>query len=101
MNKDQAYAQLIQRIKDHAMLGSCSSVLGWDERTYMPHQGSAHRAEQMALLARMAHEMLTAPQIGELLVEIESSPSPWKPEDTRAINVREVRRAYNRAVKLP
>ena len=64
MDKDQAYVQLVGRIKDHALLGSCASVLGWDERTYMPHQGSAHRAEQMALLARMAHEMLTAPAVG-------------------------------------
>lgn len=101
MNKDHAYTQLIQRIKDHALLGSCASVLGWDERTYMPHQGSTHRAEQMALLARMGHEMLTAPQVGDLLSEIESSPPDWKSEDVRAVNVREIRRAYNRAVKLP
>jgi carboxypeptidase Taq len=101
MDKDSAYAQLIRRIKDHALLGSCSSVLGWDERTYMPHQGSSHRAEQMALLARMGHEMLTDPKIGELLNDIESSPPKWALEDLRAVNVREIRRSYDRAVKIP
>jgi len=101
MEKDQAYAQLIRRIKDHALLGSCGSVLGWDERTYMPREGSAHRAEQMALLARMGHEMLTDPKVGELLAEIESAPPSKVPDDVRVVNVREIRRAYNRAVKLP
>ena len=79
MNKDQAYAQLIGRLKDHAVLGSCASVLGWDERTYMPHNGSTHRGEQMALLARLAHEMLTAPQIGELLAEKDKPEAKTEP----------------------
>src|SRR5260370_12579492 len=74
MSENQAYAELSRRIKEYSLLGSCASVLGWDERTYMPRKGSAHRAEQMALLARMTHEMLTAPEIGGLLAEVEGSP---------------------------
>ena len=101
MSPDQAYAELIQRIKEHAVLGSCGSVLGWDERTYMPRQGSSHRAEQMALLARMGHEMLTAPRIGELLAEVEGSPLAKQPNVVHVTNIREIRRNYDRAVKLP
>src|SRR6516165_3330726 len=101
MNKDQAYTQLILRIKDHALLNSCASVLGWDERTYMPHEGSAHRAEQMALLARMGHEMLTTPAVGELLAAVEGSPLVRDESTDAAVNVRELRRIYNRAVKVP
>ena len=74
---DQAYADLIHRVKEARLLESCGSVLGWDERTYMPREGSAHRAEQLALLARMTHEMLTDPKVGELLTEVESSPPKW------------------------
>src|ERR1700730_13980581 len=101
MNENQAYAELIRRIKEHSLLGSCASVLGWDERTYMPHKGSAHRAEQMALLARMSHEMFTAPAIGELLAEVESSSLAQDQDSAVAANIRETRRAYDRAVKLP
>src|SRR4029077_19409149 len=101
MNKDKSYDELIRRIKEHALLASCASVLGWDERTYMPRQGSAHRAEQMALLARMTHEMLTAPEIGQLLSEVEGSSLVSDPESAAAVNVRETRRSYDRAVKLP
>jgi carboxypeptidase Taq len=92
-----AYDDLIRRWKETAVLGSCASVLGWDERTYMPRNGSAHRAEQLALLARLCHEQATNPKIGELLKSTESS----KLDDGQAANVREIRRAYDRAVKLP
>ncbi|OAI49612.1 peptidase M32 [Planctomycetaceae bacterium SCGC AG-212-F19] len=101
MDKDQAYGVLLQRVKEHALLASCGSVLGWDERTYMPRKGSAHRAEQMALLARMSHEMLTAPRIGELLAEVADHPQVKLKDSHHAANVREIRRVYDRAVKLP
>src|ERR1700737_1150499 len=96
----KSYSDLLRRVKEAAMLGSCASLLGWDERTYMPHNGSSHRAEQMALLARMAHEMGTTPQIGERLSELGGSP-PAREDEIAAANIREIRRAYNRAVKLP
>jgi carboxypeptidase Taq len=98
---NQAYSELIRRVKEGALLGSCASVLGWDERTYMPHEGSRHRAEQMALLARMTHEMLTAPEIGVLLSELETTSLARDGDSIPAANVREIRRSYNRAVKLP
>jgi carboxypeptidase Taq len=92
-----AYADLIRRWKEAAVLGSCAAVLGWDERTYMPRNGSAHRAEQLALLARLGHERVTDPKIGELLGKLESQPL----DPDQSANVRELRRAYDRAVKLP
>src|SRR5205085_1865079 len=58
-------------------------------------------AEQMALLARLCHERATAPLLGELLAEIERSSLVKDRESTEAANVREIRRSYNRAVKLP
>src|SRR5262245_1509888 len=101
MDPRPAYDDLIRRVKEARLLESCGSVLGWDERTYMPREGSAHRAEQMALLARMTHELLTHPEIGRLLGELEASPLARDAEGDTAVNVREIRRTYDRAVKLP
>src|SRR5690242_5772838 len=98
---EKAYDELIRRVKEARLLESCGSVLGWDERTYMPRQGSAHRADQIALLARLTHEMLTAPVIGELLATVEASPLVRDPNSDASVNVREIRRQYDRAVKLP
>jgi carboxypeptidase Taq len=99
-NSQQSYSELIQRFKQYSLLGSCANVLGWDERTYMPHHGSAHRAEQLAFLAGLGHEMLTDRRNGELLRELEALP-PNGQDGIAATNVREIRRLYNRAVKLP
>src|ERR1700736_3901929 len=101
MNSDQAYSELIRRIKECRLLGSCGEMLAWDERTYMPHNGSAHRAEQMALLARLTHEMITAPEIRQLLALLADGASDGDPHSPRAANVREIRRSYERQVKLP
>lgn len=101
MQHEHAYAELLRRFREYHLLGSCASVLGWDERTYMPREGSTHRAEQMALLARLGHEMLTAPEIGELLAVVEAGPVGRHGDTPEAANVREIRRTYNRAVKLP
>src|SRR5436305_11873253 len=55
----------------------------------------------MALLTRVTYEMLTAPEIGQLLVEVEHSSLVKDQESVPAVNVREIRRTYDRAVKLP
>jgi carboxypeptidase Taq len=94
---DSSYPNLIRRVRDAGILASCGGVLGWDERTYMPRAGAGHRGEQMALLARLGHEMLTDPRIGELLTAVEGT----KLELDAAANVREIRRNYDRATKLP
>ncbi len=95
------YQQLIAEIKQISLLGSCASVLGWDKQTYMPKGGAGHRAEQLALLSGMIHERATAPQIGDWLSEIENSDLISDPHSEPAVNVRELRRDYDRAIKLP
>src|SRR5262245_51481609 len=95
----QAYADLVRRAREWSLLGSCAGLLGWDERTYMPRNGSAHRAEQMALLARMTHELATAAEVAQLLGEVESSDVVRDLDSVEAANVREMRHDYDRAVK--
>lgn len=91
------YNELLRREKDRTLLGSCAAVLGWDERTFMPTQGASLRGDQLALLARLNHEMLTAPVIGELLAQAEGTTT----EEGQQANLREIRRQFERAVKLP
>jgi carboxypeptidase Taq len=73
--------------------------LGWDERTYLPPKGQAFRGEQLALLARLSHERLTAPEIGDFLDKAEADNYPA--DSLEAANIRGIRRIYNRAVKVP
>jgi carboxypeptidase Taq len=101
LTADNAYADLMRRAREASILASCGSLLNWDESTYMPRQGSAFRGEQMGLLARLGHEMTTAPIVAELLSCVESSDLVREPESDAAVNVREIRRSHARAVKVP
>jgi carboxypeptidase Taq len=98
---DEAYAELIRRIKAISLLGSCGSLLHWDHQTYMPPKGAAHRADQLALIAGLTHEQFTAAVIGELLSHAEERVLTDEPASVALVNVREIRRAYDRATRVP
>jgi carboxypeptidase Taq len=96
-----AYSELIATLRQIALLQSAASVLGWDERTNLPVKGAPHRAEQLSLLARLAHEQFTQPRLGELLNSVAESELVSDPLSDAAVNVRQTRRSYDRARKLP
>ncbi len=101
-NKPQAaYEELVRRARELGVLASCSALLGWDEQTYMPPGGAAHRGEQLAHLAGLHHERATDPYIGEWLAIVEGSDLAADPDSPPAVNVRELRRDYDRRVRLP
>ncbi len=100
-NPQAAYEELIAHLREVALFGSIGSVLGWDERVQMPDKGAEHRSNQSSLLARKVHEQFTSPKIDELLREVETSDSIRDQESDPAVNVRETRRQYDRATKLP
>ena len=91
------YSQLITELKDIAVLSSVASLLGWDERTQMPPRAAAFRAEQLSAMAKLLHQRFTAPKIGDWLSQLESG----ELDADAAVNVRETRRDYDRAVKMP
>ena len=95
-----AYATLVERVREASLVGSVASVLGWDQETMMPQGGVEFRSRQLALLARLAHERSTDPKIGELL-ERSAEDSSLDPSGPQASNIREMRRDYDRARKLP
>jgi carboxypeptidase Taq len=101
VNPDQAYVELIRLSREETVLSSCLDVLQWDEEVCMPRGGVEHRAEQMALLAGLAHDRGTNPRYDELLGAIEGSALVADPESPQAVNVRELRRGYDRERRLP
>lgn len=101
MTAQETYNKLKAHIREIAVLGSTSGVLSWDRKSYMPSKGSAHRAEQLAQIDRIAHEWFTSPQVGEWIATVEQSELVKNPESEAAVNVREWRRMYDRKTKLP
>jgi carboxypeptidase Taq len=100
-SKQALYDELLGLWRKGVLLGSVQSQLGWDEQTYLPVGGAAHRADQLSLLAGMVHEQLTAPRLGELIAALEAGDKPAVADGVFQANVREARRRYDRLTKLP
>jgi len=94
------YDELIRRWSDAQLLGSTGSLLGWDQETFMPPGGLAHRARQLAQLARLGHGMATDAAVGDLLAACEADAETMA-DPLRAANVRHIRHDYDRETKLP
>lgn len=97
----ELYQELVGHLRQTSLLGSCVNVLGWDEQTYLPTAGAEHRSNQLGLLAGMIHDRVTHPRVGELLGELGQRSDLGEPDSPPVVNVRESRRQYDRATKLP
>ena len=67
MRADQAYDELMRRVREESLLTTVEALLEWDEETYMPPGGVENRSEQLALVAGLLHDRGTDPRLGELL----------------------------------
>ena len=97
MNPQQAYTELLTRSKQLYNIGTIRAVVSWDQQVNMPRKGVARRAEMMSYLAQLAHQKATDPRVGDLLAEAEQG--QWPQE--QAANLREWRRDYDQAIRLP
>ncbi|MBI5867140.1 MAG: carboxypeptidase M32 [candidate division Zixibacteria bacterium] len=93
--------ELVRQCREISIIDSCGSLLGWDERTYMPRKGAEHRAEQLAFLAGLSHSRLVDPRIGDLINTLRTSGSTNGGDDDASVMAREVGRIYDREVKIP
>jgi carboxypeptidase Taq len=101
MNADTAYDDLIRHSRDTALLASVANLLEWDQETLMPAGAVAGRGDQLAMLAGQIHDRSTDPRIGDWLHEIEQSALVRDPDQGPAVNVREIRRSYDRETRIP
>ena len=101
MSVSSRYLELCRLQHEAATLGSIGSLLNWDQETYMPSKGAGHRSDQQAVVARLHHERATSPRIGELLGECELDKSLMAEGSITAADLREMRRDYDLATKLP
>lgn len=93
------YEKLRARAKEIALVDSAAGLLNWDEETYMPRQALAFRAEQLAFFSGWSHRQFTAPEVGDWIKACEDR--GFSADSDEAANVREWRRTYDRATKLP
>ena len=91
---------LVRHIEETSLLSSSNAILDWDQETMMPQGGIEWRARQQALLARIVHERASSIERGDLIEAIERDREAMADAQTAAL-VREARRDYGKATKLP
>jgi carboxypeptidase Taq len=93
--------RLKERLAEVLDLGKVMRLLSWDQQTMMPPAGTAHRADQMATVQRLAHELFTDPEVGRMLDELRPLEESLDPDSDDATLIALVRRDYEKAVKVP
>ncbi len=68
----QAYESLAALFGRLRALNDATGILGWDAQTLMPAGAADGRAEQLATLRGMAHELLVAPSTADLLAKAQA-----------------------------
>jgi carboxypeptidase Taq len=91
-----AYDRAVAKFTRIATLNEAAGILGWDSAAMMPPGAAAARGEQMATLAGLSHDLLTAPDLADDLAAAESPNDEW-----RATNLALMREEQKRATALP
>lgn len=94
-------AGLKERTKELHNLNMIGAVLGWDQQTQMPAGGGEARAEHLAVLAKIQHQLATAEETGRLLEDAEKEIAGADYDSDDAALVRLARRNYDQVTKLP
>jgi carboxypeptidase Taq len=93
------YQKLLKRAHEIALVSTTAETLSWDLETSMPPKALSFRAEQLAHFGVTKHKLFTAKSTGEWIAACEEN--GLIPESLEAANVREWRRQYDRATKIP
>ena len=94
-----AYRHLEARFSRLGAVDEAIAMLHWDAAAMMPPGGAAARAEQLATLRVIAHELLTAPDIADLIAAAEADGGSLG--DWQHANLREMRRRWRHAAAVP
>jgi carboxypeptidase Taq len=92
------YQQLEKRFRRLGALQEASGVLQWDSAVLMPEGGAGARAEQLATMKVVCHEILTDPVLGDLL---DGAAAQNDLDDWQRANLREMRRVWLHATAVP
>ena len=98
---EERLADLREHLAQLDDLRNTVELLGWDQQTMMPPRGATSRAESLATVERLSHEMFISERTGRLL---ESAPAALDgaaddSDDARLVKV--VRRRWEKARRVP
>lgn len=97
----EKFSALLDKSRTLADLQAATAVLSWDQETYMPNGAAEARAEQVATLQTLIHQMVVDPVMVSLLDDLKGELDGDTLEEWEKRSVREALRSRDHAVKLP
>ena len=91
-----SYESLTEHFKKLSRIEHAITYLSWDQMVMMPEQGVSRRADAMAELAAIHHDLLTADDLEEKFASAAAGAS-----DEVALSLREMKRVWSQATCLP
>jgi len=95
----EGYLKLCERSREVYLIRSVAAVLTWDLETYIPSKAVEYRADQLSYLEAKTHTLFTDKAVGDWLTASEQY--GFNPDSEEYANIREWRRAYDRATRIP
>jgi carboxypeptidase Taq len=90
---------LFDQVRQITLIEKMSSILSWDQETYLPSKSADYRAKQLSYLATHAHKLSTSKSYLNALEKAEAKDQGKNP--TYSANLHELRRKSDRATKIP
>ena len=89
-----AFDELMAFERDTQALGQIAGRLGWDQETMMPRGAAPQRGEEMAAIEAVLHARRSDPRVADWLA------AAVAPDEVGKAQLREIRRSYERTVKV-
>jgi carboxypeptidase Taq len=96
----QRLTELKERMAQLADLGHASALAHWDQQTMMPPHGAEARAESLATLTRISHELFVDDETGRLIDGSSAELGDADPDGDDARMVTQVRRHWEKARRV-
>jgi carboxypeptidase Taq len=98
---DARITELLDRMHEIADLSALGALAAWDQNTALPDGAGQIRGQQLATLQGVLHNRWTDQRVGTLTAELADVVQSEPFTDADRGLVREVKRAYDHATKLP
>jgi carboxypeptidase Taq len=98
---NERLAELRTRLGEVSDLRSAGSLLDWDQMVMMPPAGAAVRAERLATLERVSHQLFVDDRVGELLDGLRDLELSLPHDSDDASLIRVARRDWEKARRVP
>ena len=98
---DSDLRTLKARLAEISDLNRSAGVLGWDQRVTMPARGADARAEALATLGRISHDLFTDAEIGRLLERLAPLEESLPYDSDDACLIRVTRRDWEKSRRVP